>query len=250
MFNPRGIVVCDIDGTALDNDIYERVRKAFCLPVHTPGEKDLSHRSYNQSFANWLTFPPGELQSYVSQNAVIREGLPEFYCSLRQEGISLVFASGGWDLYIKPALDQHIKIQFTQTIQEICDTIDDDDVVPVACNSVTYNGSSYDFKPHPIRNDVMAPDKLQIAWALREHYKVPIICIGDDKSDYDIARAADFVWATGRLTEYCQTQQIQHQYFNNFHDIRYSLQTTFNYIKAVRPGKGLGSYPPSAYGHA
>jgi len=58
----------------------------------------------------------------------------------------------------------------------------------------------------------------------QNHHKQHIILIGDGRSDYCIAEAANYVFAKNSLIEHCRNKQILHTPFTQFAEIHKPLE--------------------------
>jgi 2-hydroxy-3-keto-5-methylthiopentenyl-1-phosphate phosphatase len=67
--------------------------------------------------------------------------------------------------------------------------------------------------------------KCAVARALNAGRGLPVILIGDGRSDLCIARSADYVFAKGSLQRYCQSQGIAHTAFDSFDDVMTVIRT-------------------------
>lgn len=50
------------------------------------------------------------------------------------------------------------------------------------------------------------------------------VVIGDGRSDFCWSKEADLLYAKGKLIEFCRSQNIAHNTFDNFHEIKASLE--------------------------
>lgn len=67
--------------------------------------------------------------------------------------------------------------------------------------------------------------KCSVARSLNTDRGLPVILIGDGRSDLCIARSADYVFAKGSLLKYCASNGIAHTAFDTFDDVLAVIQT-------------------------
>jgi len=67
--------------------------------------------------------------------------------------------------------------------------------------------------------------KCSVARSLNAGRGLPVILIGDGRSDLCIARSADHVFAKGSLLKYCRSEGIAHTAFDSFDDVLAVIRT-------------------------
>jgi 2-hydroxy-3-keto-5-methylthiopentenyl-1-phosphate phosphatase len=227
MIDPKAIILCDFDGTIATKDVFDEILNAFGeSPYGATGtafdEGKISHRQMNERFVQSLSCSPVHLESFLKENIRMREGFFDFCASLTKSHVGFAVISGGWDIYIKYLL-KNCNPSFVENLQEIAAAVLDKNCIAIACNRITHDGQSYSFVSHALENEQCAPNKALIATHLRSEYQVPIISIGDGDSDYEMAKISDFVFATGKLVDFCSAQGISFLPFTNFREISEGL---------------------------
>jgi 2,3-diketo-5-methylthio-1-phosphopentane phosphatase len=61
--------------------------------------------------------------------------------------------------------------------------------------------------------------KCAVARRINAERSLPMVLIGDGRSDLCVARRADYVFAKGTLQKYCEAENIGHSPFNTFRDV-------------------------------
>jgi 2-hydroxy-3-keto-5-methylthiopentenyl-1-phosphate phosphatase len=243
---PKAIVLCDFDGTAANQDVFDEILHAFGEhPYGVTGtafdEGRISHRQMNEGFVQSLKCNSIQLEMFLGKTITLRSGFADFHASLTPNNIGFVMVSGGWDIYIRPTLKDY-QLQFAGDLRDIVDHLMDKDRLVVACNSVCHDGQSFRYISHVLEAERSAPDKALIATQLKAIYQVPIICIGDGISDYEMAAASDFVFATDRLVKHCAEKNISFLPFTSFEEIGDCLPDIVSKLTAptkASPAKSL-----------
>jgi 2-hydroxy-3-keto-5-methylthiopentenyl-1-phosphate phosphatase len=219
----KAIVLCDFDGTTANQDVFDEILNAFGEPPYGAtgtafDEGKISHRQMNEGFAKSLKCDPAQLEAFLAKNISLRNGFADFQASLARSIIGFAIVSGGWDIYIRSILKDY-KLHFAGDIRDIADNLLHKDRLIVACNRVSHDGQEFHYASHGLEAERSAPNKSLIAIQLKDIYQVPVICIGDGTSDYEMAAASDFVFATDRLTKYCAEKNISFLPFASFDEI-------------------------------
>jgi 2-hydroxy-3-keto-5-methylthiopentenyl-1-phosphate phosphatase len=100
--------------------------------------------------------------------------------------------------------------------------------IPVFANRLEFHARGLDIA-FPHTDSACVPQsgvcKCAVAHSLNAGRELPVILIGDGRSDLCIARSADHVFAKGSLLRYCQTEGIAHTPFETFADVQAVIQT-------------------------
>lgn len=218
----KAIVLCDFDGTITNKDVYDSILKTFSDgSFQSFGEKydskKITFEKMNKGFVTGLRCSAPELDRYIQDNISIRLGFSDFLYFLSSEKIGLTIVSCGLDLYIRQVLKEY-DLSFVDSLEQIGNTLEGK-AIAIACNKVVQTNLGRKFVSYPVKNDRWAPDKARIGSYLITQYGVPVICIGDGPSDFELARISDFVFATSALADYCLESGISFLPFKNFNDI-------------------------------
>ena len=224
----QAIILCDFDGTTALQDVCDEVLNKF---GHTDWAKfgqaydagEISHKEMNHLFVEQLRCTPEELSAFLKSEIVIRKGFEEFYSFVRLNDIGIILLSGGWDFCIRTVM-QNFKVSFPDDIKALDNELANRQNLPTICNGIDMNNGSYNLLPHPYESQKCTPDKAKIAQELKSQYGVPIICIGDGSTDYDITQIADITFATGSLSKHCEKNGLRFIPFTTFHEIKEALE--------------------------
>ena len=94
--------------------------------------------------------------------------------------------------------------------------------VAIYANRLQFRGSGLDLSfPYadPMCKIGSGVCKCAVALEVNGGRKLPVVLIGDSRSDFCIARSADFVFARGTLRRFCEAENIVHSPFETFGDV-------------------------------
>lgn len=205
-------IVCDFDGTALTEDLGDRVAIRFAGEENYR-EAEEAYRAGAYPFGVLLrrVFAPitasrDEIAAFARKHAVLRPGFERFLEACRLGGRPFLIVSAGLDAYIEPVLDRlprrlrgHVEVRANRA-----------SLSPRGLE-VTFHGEDCGFcgfcKGHVVR-------ELQAAG-----HKV-LVC-GDGTGDRHAADAADAVFARhgSSLARYCRERAISHELFETFDEV-------------------------------
>ncbi|MDP3062595.1 MAG: MtnX-like HAD-IB family phosphatase, partial [Chloroflexota bacterium] len=203
-------VVSDFDGTITVGEVSHALMGRFA-EGDWRHENDLLFQgkltvveTLRRQFA-MIRRPREELDRFVKETTVLREGFAEFARYCLDSGIPLSICSAGMDIYIQAALG-HFP-WFNR--------------IPVVVGKAN-------FTPDGIRVDFpQGRDGLDFKATLVEEMKAQgyaVVYLGDGVSDEGAALHADFVFARDRLLALCQSKDIRHSAYEDFHQIRRGLE--------------------------
>ncbi len=208
-------IVCDFDGTALTEDLGDKVSQRFAgYPVWRAAEDE--YRAGTLRFGELITriFAPitagrEEIAAFARAEAVFRPGFERLLASCRESGSPFVLVSAGLDVYIEPVLDlldpalrSHVQLRSNRAI----------------CSP---RGMRVEFHPAAGSADDGCGTgfcKGAVVRELQDAGHRVVVC-GDGSADRCAADAADFVFATRRLLEHCRARAIPHHPLATFHDV-------------------------------
>lgn len=201
------IIQCDFDGTIITNNLSALLREQFANSEWQSIEADYlaGHLTVEESNRRqFLLIKESRdlLQSFVRQNIKVRPGFLDFVKHCQSTTLRLVIVSSGLDFYIKTVL-KSIGIPKAE----------------VYCASTVFEQGNivinyFDPEGYPITNGFK---RRYMTW-LRNQGS-PIIYIGDGLSDFDAAKSAEYVFATGHLHRLLDVASIPHYSFSSFTDI-------------------------------
>jgi 2-hydroxy-3-keto-5-methylthiopentenyl-1-phosphate phosphatase len=205
-------IVCDFDGTALTEDLGDRVAWHFAGEAAYQAAED-AYRSGAFAFGELLrrVFAPitasrDEIAAFARRTAVLRPGFERFLAACRDGERPFLIVSSGLDAYIEPVLDglepglrAHLEVRANRAVP-----------APGGLE-VQFHGRDCGFcgfcKGHVVR-------ELQAAG-----HRV-LVC-GDGTGDRHAAEAADHVFARAgsSLARFCAERGIAHDLFETFHEV-------------------------------
>ncbi len=245
-FTLKEVVVCDFDGVISKDDVCDRIMEKFGSSkwVHIGKEHDngyISHSKMNEEFVAILNGKPQDISNFIKKNIKIRDGFFKFLAICKRYNILPIIVSGGWDFYIKVVL-KDLNLFFVKSEKDLLNI--PKNVIPIICNRIIFDKkrSCWRIKKSTFDGEFgCSPDKKHIINYLRNNNVKNIMVIGDGSSDFSASQAADFVFATGRLNQYCNRKAIKHMNFNSFEDINQEiLKIKKNTIRVL----SLPSYHP------
>lgn len=207
-------IVCDFDGTALTEDLGDRVSQRFAGHAAWRRAED-EYRDGAFDFGTLLRriFEPitatrEEIAAFAREEAVIRPGFERFLTACADAGRPFVVCSAGLDVYIEPVLERlppHLRAG-----------------IVLRSNRATCSPAGMRLEFHrPPRADGCGRCgfcKGSVVRELREAGHRVLVC-GDGTADRCAADAADFVFARRRLVDWCRERGIPHRPFETFDEV-------------------------------
>ncbi len=206
-------IVCDFDGTAVTEDIGDAVSQHFAgYGVWRRAEDEYRAGAYGFSALIERIFAPitatrEEIANFARARAVLRPGFERLLAACRETGRPFVVASAGLDVYIEPVLERlpadlrgHLQLRANRAI---CSP---SGMAVRFCESPDGGCGRCGFCKGSVVRQLQAAG-----------HRV-LVC-GDGTADRCAADAADFVFATRRLLEYCREKGLPHRAFSTFHDV-------------------------------
>jgi 2-hydroxy-3-keto-5-methylthiopentenyl-1-phosphate phosphatase len=200
----RWAVVCDFDGTATLEDTADALSVAYI------GEE--RWRRANERFhAGEISFEallheifgpigatPDEVRAFAKAHARFRPGFERLVTTCRARGVPFILASGGLDVYIRPALEL-LPAHVTAGLE-------------IRANHAEYvQGGlalSFPYKDAPGACGACGSCKGAVVKELQaKGYRV--VAVGDGNADRCMARVADVVYARGRLLAWCLAEGLR-----------------------------------------
>ena len=209
-------VVCDFDGTATTEDIGDQVSRHFAgREVWRLAEDEyqagtLGFGALIQRLFAPITASEEEIAAFARARAVLRPGFVELLAACRRAGRPFVVCSAGLDVYIRPVLERlpgHLRSH-----------------LELVSNAATCSpgGMRVEFRAAADPSDDGCGHrgfcKGTVVRRLRAEGHKVVFC-GDGSVDRCAAAEADFVFATGRLTDFCRQRNLPHRAFADFHEV-------------------------------
>ncbi len=206
-------VLIDFDDTAAAQNVaemllirfgdsnWQEIRRRFRAGEHTLKEyQEITFRDIQASRA--------DMQGYVKQNANLRPYFRELWSYCQEREVPMAIVSQGLDFYIEALLEQE---GFSQ--------------VPVYAVETSFSpeGIGYHYRfTHPGAEHLGNSKGLVVDRYKKNGHHV--VFVGDGRSDFEAAEAADLVFAHSILAEECQRQGIPYRPFSDFGDVLSALQ--------------------------
>ncbi len=208
----RWAIVCDFDGTAVTEDIGDRVAIRFAGYDVWRGAEDrfkageLTFGQLIEAIFGPITASRAEIQAFAREAAVLRPGLERFVAACRDAGRRFLLVSAGLDVYIDavlerlaPAVREHVEVRANRA----------------TCSpggmSIAFHGDGggcgrCGFCKGTVVDELHARGHL-------------VAVFGDGTADRCAADRADVVFARGRLVSYCRAQRIPFRPFETFDEV-------------------------------
>lgn len=223
---PSWAVVCDFDGTAIYEDIADALSKRYLgdarwRAVNARFEHgEITFRELLHELFEPIAATPDEIRTFAQANANFRPGFVRLMELARERDVPFVLASGGLDIYIRPALEllpPHLAASVT-----------------LRANHAEHRGDglaiSFPFADTPDSCGTCGSCKGAIIRGLqREGYRV--IAIGDGNADRCMARVADVMFARDRLRAWCDRHDHAYTPFE-------TLDIVADYLDTQSPSRG------------
>jgi len=206
------ILQCDFDGTVIQNNLSVLLREHFAGGDWQRIESDFLRGKLTVEQSNRLQFtlvkePKERLQDFVLRHVKLRPGFVELVKYCQQNAISPVIVSSGLDFYIEPVL-AHIGLA---DLEFYCGR-----------TAFTDNGIEVTYVD-PGGNTIDRGFKNKYLSWLRQRAG-NIVYVGDGLSDFEAARNADFVFATGNLVRLLRMEPVAWSSFTDFYDLLHKLR--------------------------
>jgi len=206
------ILQCDFDGTVIQNNLSVLLREHFAGGDWQRIESDFLRGKLTVEQSNRLQFtlvkePKERLQDFVLRHVKLRPGFVELVKYCQQNAISPVIVSSGLDFYIEPVL-VHIGLADLEFY----------------CGRTAFTGNGIEVTyVDPGGNTIDRGFKNKYLSWLRQRAG-NIVYVGDGLSDFEAARNADFVFATGNLVRLLRMEPVAWSSFTDFYDLLHKLR--------------------------
>ncbi len=219
-------VVCDFDGTAIYDDIADALSKRYLgeaqwRTVNARYEHgEISFRELLHELFEPIAASPAEVHDFARARAEFRPGFIRLMELAQERDVPFVLASGGLDIYIRPALEllpPHLAASITLRANH-------------AEHRVGGLAISFPYADAPDSCGSCGSCKGSIVRQLqREGYRV--IAVGDGNADRCMARVADQLFARDRLRAWCDRHAVTYTPFE-------TLEVVAEYLDAHSPFRG------------
>jgi len=204
-------VVCDFDGTATVEDLADALSIQH-LGYELWKEANDAFHAGDISFVELLrrifepvAATPEEVSAFALAHARFRPGFAELLATCQERGVRFVLASGGLDLYIRPAL--------TKLPPALTDGLE------IRANGARYVPGglalSFPYADAPGACGQCGSCKGAIVKELQAAGHT-VVSVGDGNADRCMAGVADVLFARGRLHAWCSEQGIACEGFETF----------------------------------
>jgi 2,3-diketo-5-methylthio-1-phosphopentane phosphatase len=207
---PNLFIAIDFDGTVTDLDITDAIIREFAKPGWEEAERlweegGIGSRECLTMQMSLIDTPIERLLEYVSGFA-INESFIGFIDFLKEFHIPFGIISDGFQVVIESLLSDAGLSN-----------------IPVYANRLVEGDSGLKtIFPYASKSCLSGMCKCKIASELSNG--LPIIHIGDGRSDFCLAEKAAYVFSKRKLTDYCRIKGIPHSEFNNFKVIEKSIK--------------------------
>jgi 2-hydroxy-3-keto-5-methylthiopentenyl-1-phosphate phosphatase len=229
MNGERWAVVCDFDGTATLEDTADALSIAYIGEARWRRANDLFHageisfeRLLHEIFGP-IAATPEEVRAFAKAHARFRPGFEQLVVTCRERGVPFLLASGGLDVYIRPALEL-LPGDVTEGLE-------------IRANHAEYVPGglalSFPFKDAPGACGACGSCKGAVVKELQaKGYRV--VAVGDGNADRCMARVADLVFARGRLLAWCRSEGVACEPFETLHPV-------VERVGGAAPGRASGA---------
>jgi 2-hydroxy-3-keto-5-methylthiopentenyl-1-phosphate phosphatase len=213
---PNPFISIDFDGTVTDSDITDAIIKEFAKPGWEEAEKlweedVIGSRECLTMQMALIDAPIERLLEYI-RGFAINESFIGFIGFLKEFHIPFGIISDGFQVVIESLLAD-------AGLHDI----------PVYANQLVEDERGLKIL-FPYANKSCSSGMCKCKTAKKLSNGLPIIHIGDGRSDFCLAEKAAYVFSARRLTDYCRTKGIPHSAFNNFNVIERSLRMLLKHM--------------------
>jgi 2-hydroxy-3-keto-5-methylthiopentenyl-1-phosphate phosphatase len=193
-------ILCDFDGTITPDDVIDGLLERFGLPGWQQLEDDwragrIGSRECMQRQVALLDVSAQELDNYLDQ-VPIDPAFGEFVEVARAAGHRVSIVSDGIDYAIHRILGRH--------------RLGD---LKVSANHLVQGATARSWQlvsPFSSTSCLSGTCKCELVQTARGSADVPVLLIGDGRSDFCASESVDFVFAKSKLIEHCSTTGTAH----------------------------------------
>jgi 2,3-diketo-5-methylthio-1-phosphopentane phosphatase len=215
-------ITIDFDGTVTLADTTDLMLERFADPKWREVETEwvegrIGSRECLARQAALLRASPGEIDAALD---TVKTDLsfPSFLQEAHALGASTKIVSDGFDRFIEPILAR-IGVK-----------------IPLVCSRLVSQGPRSWRAEFPHSSDDCRSEGGVCKCAAAAPGKFRLL-IGDGRSDFCLAQESDFVFAKGKLVEFCREQQIPHRAIASFRDARAHMREIFKLLARGAPAE-------------
>lgn len=210
------VILCDFDDTTTEQNIatllLERFGRNGSCSETDGGWRALRQQVVDRRMPLWkyqetafsrLGESRQELAAFAGAHARLRSGFVELAAHCAEHGVGMAVVSHGLDFYVEAVLEEHGLLHLPHYTVGTA----------VADGRIAY---SYSFTRPGCERWGNCKCRVVEGYQALGH---EVVYVGDGISDTCPASKADFVFALGRLLQYCRDESIAHREFNDFHDV-------------------------------
>lgn len=219
-------VVCDFDGTAIIGDIADALAllhlgdEQFAAVNGEFERGEITFRELLHKLFEPIRASGDDIRAFVRDTVEFRPGFVRLLRTARERGVPFVLASGGLDIYIRPALEL-LPGHLTEGLALRANHAEP---------SVTGMTISFPYEGAEESCGTCGSCKGAIVRELqRAGHRV--VAIGDGNADRCMARTADVLFARARLTDWCERHDVSFHAFEN-------LDIVADFLEARSPYRG------------
>jgi 2-hydroxy-3-keto-5-methylthiopentenyl-1-phosphate phosphatase len=210
--NPEFFVAIDFDGTIVSQDVTDAVIQRFSrpgweIPERLWEEGKIGSRECLSIQVSLLSASIDEVLNYIDKTRV-DPTFPAFVNFLRDASIPFAIIGDGFQGFIK-------RLLLNSGL---------DRIPPVVANDIqeTQTGLEAIF---PYAEEHCSSGTCKCAAASKLGGGLPVVLIGDGRSDFCLARNAAYVLSKGKLSIFCAENSILGQPFKDFSDATFIIQS-------------------------
>lgn len=202
-------LVLDFDGTITNKEVNDLVLGKFARP------------EWSQIEESWEKGQISSQQCLREQVTLIDTGLPEILTYVDSITVDAAFPSLAKWLQANGQPVGIISDGFQIFIERILANAGIRDI-PVYANGLsTKDGRLETSFMHAAANCPAGTCKCALAQTLSKG--LPVVLVGDGRSDYCLAKKADYVFAKGKLANYCRENKVPYIRFSNISELHVKL---------------------------
>jgi len=215
-------ILCDFDGTIVTDDVTDRLLETFAAPAWRDIEREwragrIGSMECMRDQVALIDATPAVLDAEIARSKIDPE-FPAFVALARWHGLPVTIVSDGLDRVIRYVLN---RVGLSD--------------LEIRSNRLSYRGEGQwqlDF-PSAAPDCNAGSGTCKCAIARRDSRRT--LLIGDGRSDFCAADAADFVFAKSHLVTHCQKTGVAHAVFRDFADAQILLEELVRRRRVATP---------------
>lgn len=200
----RAQILLDFDGTVTVKDTVDAILERFAAPAWRKVEDEwkagkIGSRECLAKQTALIDAAPEEIDSLIDE-IEIDPGFGEFMQACRRLGAGVTIVSDGYRRSIERVLAESGYI------------------IPAHAGLLEYRGGRRWQLASPASSLQCTSDSNICKCRVASESKIPVILIGDGRSDFCVAREVNFVLAKGSLARHCAKNEIEYRPFGDLAD--------------------------------